>query len=395
MSVAGGLWISYNTRRTGNRDGAAWAGGKGLAMAILVTVLAAAHLLAVNLASAGPLVCVWLHGRGRRGDEAASRVGRQLAWASFWALAVGIGLGAILLAMAWAANQGYWDAVRRFPPRQYVYAGAELVFAVVCLAVYVGTWERWRRRPWLHALVAVAAATDLWYHFPPLLTVLSELAVRPELVGEPTLTHAAYRSLIVRPDVLAHVVHFVFASVAVSGVALMWLAEREEERGREAEGGRLVRSGARIALVVSGLQLVVGVAVLLTQPAMAQSGLVGGDWLAVVLLFVSLAAVFALLHALAAVAIGDASVAAVQRAAATLVIVVLLMTAMLARTRYLSRPDGPVSGVVAARLQENNGSQYAEGDLSQARGLRSRVGERPREIGGGGGRQGTLTLAAR
>ena len=45
-------------------------------MAVIATILLTIHLLAMNVASAGPLVCLWLQVRGRRGDEAAWQAGQ-------------------------------------------------------------------------------------------------------------------------------------------------------------------------------------------------------------------------------------------------------------------------------------------------------------------------------
>ena len=57
-------------------------------MEILVAVILAAHLLCVDIASAGPLVCIWLDWRGRR-DATARDAGRWLAKTSLAGLIVG------------------------------------------------------------------------------------------------------------------------------------------------------------------------------------------------------------------------------------------------------------------------------------------------------------------
>src|SRR5690606_37287501 len=49
------------------------------------SLILGAHLLAMNVGSAGPLVCIWLHRRARRGDEAADLAGRRIAFGAFWA----------------------------------------------------------------------------------------------------------------------------------------------------------------------------------------------------------------------------------------------------------------------------------------------------------------------
>ena len=75
----------------------------------------------------------------------------------------------------------------------------------------------------LSAALAVLAATDLMYHFPPLFAMLNLLTNRIELSGQ-TLTSTLYRTLLVDPEVMAMVVHVWLAAVALTGVAVMRLA---------------------------------------------------------------------------------------------------------------------------------------------------------------------------
>lgn len=315
-------------------------------MAVLHTILMGLHLLAVNVAAAGPLVCIWLYSRAGQGDACADQVGRRLAWASFYSLLVASAIGGLLVVLAWFDQQtGYWQAVGRFSSREYGFAAAELVFSFVCLWIYARTWDRWLTRPWLHGLVAVLSATNLLYHFPPLMTVLGELAVRPELAAEETITHAVFRQLMVRPDVLAQVLHFMVASLAVSGWALMCVAR--QERGQEStvesqepkdvttSYDRLVSAGAWIALAASLAQLAVGVWVLMVLPITTRYLLLGNDWLTTGLFVLAIVASFAMLHLLATVALGDTSDVAVRRSGMLILIVVLLMVAMMSRVRRL------------------------------------------------------------
>ena len=64
----------------------------------LITVVAV-HLLAVNLAGAGPLVVVWLDWLGgRRQQPPWQAIARRLAWWSILAAAVGMAIGLAALA---------------------------------------------------------------------------------------------------------------------------------------------------------------------------------------------------------------------------------------------------------------------------------------------------------
>ena len=64
--------------------------------ALLETVLLAAHLLCVNVASGGPLVAAWLDWRSTRGDTAAAKGAVYLARASLLGLVLGGLLGFII-----------------------------------------------------------------------------------------------------------------------------------------------------------------------------------------------------------------------------------------------------------------------------------------------------------
>jgi len=305
--------------------------------AVLSVVLLAVHLLAMNVPSAAPLVCVWLHGRGRCGDHAADAVGRQLAEVSLWSLLIGTLLGAILIALLWAADdRGYWNALERFPARAYGFALGELAFTAACLILYVAMWDRWRGRPRLLAFVALLATTNLLYHFPPLMVVIGNLASRPELVQADVVTRPVFRDLLVRPDLLAQVLHFIIASVAVAGIALMLFARRYQTMSQPGEPvDRLIAAGARVALVATLTQLAVGVWVLIQLPGVGRTALLGDDWLAGTMFFLSVLATFGVLHALAAVALGDTRGVAVRRAAVLMLTVVVLMTGTLTRARTI------------------------------------------------------------
>jgi hypothetical protein len=306
-------------------------------MILITAILLAVHLLAFNVASAGPLLCIWLHGRGKR-DAAAWQVGQNLARLSLASFFAGVISGAALLAFAWlGADRPYWAAVARLPTRELAFAMAELAFSGLLMWLYVSMWDRWQARPWLAGLVAFVAATNLLYHFPPLLIALGELADRPSLAAEPLLARSALRPMMLRPEVLAQVAHFVIASFSVAGVAVMVAARWRDRRDESSElaVARLVALGASIALAATLIQLGVGPWVLLELPDQARRGLMGGDITATCLFVASLLAILGLLHVLAGAALGDTSGRAVRRAALIMLLTVTLMTAAQLRGRQL------------------------------------------------------------
>jgi hypothetical protein len=216
----------------------------------------------------------------------------------------------------------------------------------------------------------VVAATNLLYHFPPLMVALGTVAVRPELVPESVITRDVFRSLMVRPEIVAQSVHFALASLAVSGLAVMLVVARRRRslQSQSAEtnftadadrAGRLIRAGAMIALAASLVQLVVGVWVLLELPLRVRHALIGDDWLATGLFFAAIVGTFGLLHALAVAGLGETSDGSVRRCAALMLAVTVLMTGVLETARHAERATsisivrGP-SAVVSSQVDSTH-----------------------------------------
>ena len=65
---------------------------------LLIIPVLAVHLVTLNLASAGPMVCLWLRRRKHPDYELRDRVGQRLAWWSVWAFVVGMLLGGAITA---------------------------------------------------------------------------------------------------------------------------------------------------------------------------------------------------------------------------------------------------------------------------------------------------------
>ncbi|MEX0936402.1 MAG: hypothetical protein WDZ59_00975 [Pirellulales bacterium] len=336
-------------------------------MEVVLTVLLAAHLLAVNLGSAGPLLCIWLHGRAfRHGDPVADAVGRDLARYALAATTVGLLLGGAIL--AWMFYQGdspFLRAAGQFPPSRWWFATGEIAFYYVCMFAYLALWTRWSQRPFWHGLLAVSAATNMLYHFPPLWTMVTTLAQHPQM-AELHIDPAQYRRLLVDPEIASRVVHSWLAAVAVAGTALVWLAAgRGTVSGGEDPQRRIAVGGAWIALIPTGIQFLVGMWVLVELPAEARDAVIGGDLPSTALLLTSLTFTLVLLHILVGVAGGGVDRRSARRAVIVLALVVLLMSGTLRRIRHLSEtaqsrlPAGPV--VAEAKSAMATGTQGGMG----------------------------------
>lgn len=306
----------------------------------LFIALLASHLLAVNLAAAGPLVSLFLEWASRKwgavlGDEVARRLSRD----ALVAFAVGAVIGGAFLAVLWR-NEGdpFVVALLRFSAAKLWFAGGELVFYVLCQGAYVAMWRRpWKQTPAgrvAHRLLAILAATNLLYHFPPMMAVIGEIAAG-KLAAPEVIDAAAYRELAFTPAVASRSLHHILAAVALAGLYAAIAACRLLPRSA-GEASRIAAWGARIALIATVLQIPVGIWVLLSLEN--NRALMGDSLLATALFIVAVVAALALMHHLAAIAFGDVTRKAVLTAAALFVFVVVTMTATLVFSRAGARP---------------------------------------------------------
>ena len=265
----------------------------------------------------------------------------ETARASLLALAVGIAAGCLELAILWLADdRDFWRALGSVAAGRLWFSLAELIFFALCMAAYLWLAGRPVRRPRLAAILALLASLDVMAHFPPLFTMLNLLADRPNLFAR-RLESPLYRSLLFDPEVLSMTVHVYLAAIAVAAVMVMYRAARLDAEASTTSRGppsALVLSSARAAVLATTLQLPVGVSVLLSVPNRLRDALLGEDLLATLPFACGILATFALLHPLAAVALGDRDSRQVRRALVLMLATILFMTATLQRVRELGRP---------------------------------------------------------
>ena len=153
--------------------------------------------------------------------------------------------GAFLLAAA-AHAEYQWVIRNQVPAARWWFVGAELVFYFACMFGCVLAWRRFDRRPWVRQLLALAAGTNLLYHFPALFTVIAIVFEQRE-IAYGTLDHHTYLQVLLTGNALARVVHVLLASFAVTGLALSWIgALRTQSELPEANG--VAQLGGKIAL---------------------------------------------------------------------------------------------------------------------------------------------------
>ena len=307
-------------------------------MTLPLVALLAAHLLAVDVASAGPLVALWCEWREARGCAAAGRAGRFLVGAACVGLVAG---GLLGLAAGWIVwDDDFRSLLGRLSSKIH-FGGWELLFSLVLLSVQLAWWrgdpQATRFRRLWRGLVGLLAGTNLLYHFPVLFVVISTLARRGEVAG-PAITSSQFRQLLVESEVLARTTHFALAAFAVTGTLWMLYGLRLHAAARSGDpshldqaahddsGRRIVLWGARLALIPTFLQMLVGLWVVTAVDPAAQQRLLGGDLVAAGLLAASVLLSLWMMHVLAAIALGEVQPSKVRRGVLLMVLVVALMT---------------------------------------------------------------------
>ena len=308
-----------------------------------LSLVLALHLWSVNVAAAGPLVSAWLDWVGRTRDDLSWQAAKFLSLKSLTLLVLGSGLGFAAAGLLW--NNEYHELMHAFMYK-IKWAGWELLFSLALMAIHAfllsrGPATRLAGRI-TRAAIAVLAATNLLYHFPTLLLVISEM--NAGYLEQPKAVDAdIFLRLIREPSILARSTHFLLASFAVTGITLVAFGARlkrqptsDSSTDHEANGDRVAVWGGRIALVPTLLQILVGIWVLAALPSVMQQRLLGADLLASGLMAASIIAALYLMHQLSAVAMGDTSPRQLKLAVWMMIVVVVLMTAT---ARRATSPD--------------------------------------------------------
>jgi hypothetical protein len=290
-----------------------------------------AHLLAMNLATAGPLLAAVMHWR-RPADATTLSLTLRLSRGSAIALMIGVAIGVGQLILAWQDHGPLLkQAFDLLPQRRYWFGGTEIVFSWGCLFWYRRAITRRLSNSesssgWW-GLLPFAAGTNLAYHFPPLFTILGVYGTRPDTWGKPLSFVAALGD----PEVLGHWLHFLLASTTVAGLALAWCALKANQTAELTHRGTL--AGGRIALAATVLQLVSGLHLLSVVDERARDALLGGDLVGTIGFAAALVATVVLLHRLASIALAETSLAELKGTLLTLTLVVLCMVSSLQASR--------------------------------------------------------------
>lgn len=299
---------------------------------IIPVLLLGLHLMAMNVATGGPLVGVWLEWREQKGDRLATLAADYLAKAVSYSLLAGIFLGLALGWWSWSANyQSIWIGRLHY---KLVWGVGELVFSLLITVGYL----QWRKSGkgrngvyrWLRSGLLVLNGTNLLYHFPSLFLLAGQLMATSELTGA-DLRGAAFRERVATDGIPALVVHFGLASLAMGGMVLLGLSLRllKQLPAEEAQSlsQRAAIWGGMIALSATIVQLPVGLWVLSSSTAALRSQLMGQHPVAAICFLISLPLALWLTQILVTIAMGETQRKELVKAMVAMVLVVMLMTA--------------------------------------------------------------------
>jgi hypothetical protein len=295
-------------------------------MGFLLTFVLIAHLLCVNVAAGGPIVCAWLEWRG---GDLARQAARYLGLASLMTLVVGGLLGVLLGWLKWTPEyRALWTG-----PLSYKlhWGGAELIFSLV-LAIVYWLWVRGRGGESRGARIgrgvtALLSGTNLLYHFPPLFIVAGKLQSAGQFAGQ-RIGGAEFRQHMLAGETPALAIHVGLASVAMAGIVLLGLALRLARRGQDNDSSDVAVWGGWWALVPTLLQLPVGLWTIARLPAGTQTTLMGDDLARTGLFLAAMLAALWLARELATIVMGETTRPSLMRAIAAMVVTVALMTVM-------------------------------------------------------------------
>lgn len=228
---------------------------------LLLALLAALHLAFVGLAAVGPLVIAGLRmvARFRADNDVDGWLYRVGKWSTA-AVLIGAGVGLTAGTIRAGVSDAYVDMLQRFGMRAYSMLVAEWVFTIVCYGTWLWLWDRCRQAPRRHALLAIVGATNLLYHFPPMMIAQNMLTIHPELIAESQITRSALLPLLWTPYVAAKTLHVWGAGTVVASVCLL-LVTGSSIRSDMAH--RFVRWSSTVGLIGIAAQWLSGIAVLL------------------------------------------------------------------------------------------------------------------------------------
>ena len=269
---------------------------------ILITLLLTVHILCVQMSAGAPLLSVYLDWRSlkHRSQEDAI-AGLRLLALSIALFGVGSLVGLLVGGIQHQRGLRAYSASVAYLGSRFWWGLGELLFYLVCAVVCWRLWHRWPEGSFINRfwrrLLAVLAATNLLYHFPPLMKLVRMAASAPVELHE--LTRGEYRDFVFSTHSVSTWLHFCVAAVATAGVVLVRMSIGQK-------WDRVAVVGARLASLAISVQFGIGLWIVVELPVVQQRLLVGGDLFLMGALALGVGGMLYVLQQLAALALdGD------------------------------------------------------------------------------------------
>jgi cytochrome c len=233
-------------------------------LVVLLVAFFLLHILFVNLMVGGSLLTVFYQVKGLK-DDRYDRIAHEIANTVTVnkSLAVVLGVGPLLVINT--LYTVYFYSANALTGNMWLSIVPLVIIAFLLTYFHKYRWDAMASKRRLHIAIA-AAASGLFLFIPLIFLTNINLMLFPARWTDVQ----GFLSALFLQNVFPRYFHFVLASLAVTGLFIVWLFRRAAPEKVEAIGfeqAALVRIGYRWALISTLAQFVVGPLVLLTLPA--------------------------------------------------------------------------------------------------------------------------------
>ncbi|MBO8173361.1 MAG: cytochrome c class I [Bacillaceae bacterium] len=251
---------------------------------VLLVVSFILHIFFVNLTVAGSVLAVFNEWRGwiknnPRWDRLAEKLAVQVSIHKSLAVVLGV---APLLIISVIYTRFYYPSTILIG-KAWLMLIAIIIVAFLMLYVYKFTWERWQNKKGLHLFFGLGGALLLLYVPLVFLTSVASM-LQPELWKEGLSIFTAFFHY---PTIWERYLHFLFATMAIMGIYLIVLGNRQKRENPE-DGELFVSFGKNVALLFTFLQLAAGPILLFSLKGDVMQLFLGGSALQTGLLVVGI-----------------------------------------------------------------------------------------------------------
>lgn len=234
-------------------------------LVVLLVISFLAHIVFVNLMLGGSLMALWSQIKGLRHPE-YDTLAHELAKTITVNKSLAVVLGVAPLLSINALYTLYFYSANVLTGLMWIAIIPLVTAAFLLTYLHKYTWKVLARNKPLHIAIH-ACATAIFLFIPLIFLVNVNLMLFPEKWG----TVKGFLSALLLPNVFPRYLHFLLASLAVTGLFVFWYFGRErypfEEHFQVLKRNDVRRKGYSLALAASLGQFLIGPFVLLTLPS--------------------------------------------------------------------------------------------------------------------------------